>query len=268
MCPQAPKRTAFQVIFQAPRFSKTPLSKNPSKMSDVTMAEISKGVWVPRATAARVMNPEDEDDHCGCMLPGYKCGDCRDEERGLKPVAAGTHAGATMPPALAPAPAGEDGYYSGEASAVWPPAKDACYNWKHSVAEKPAHGAFKSALTKDAYEAEGAAWVEAPESEQPDVSRHGGWYNCVAAWRIVKVPQMMWVKPSYIVEARLNGGSSLRYIIKQERVKGLLTRATPGATMEEVIIDTSGAGRDQVKLKFWGSKNALAFHVHLADLLD
>jgi hypothetical protein len=194
------------------------------------------------------MSPEDEDDHCGCMLPGYKCGDCRAEERRtLEPVAAGTHAGATMPPSLGPM------------------ATAACYDWKHSVAEKPEHGCFKSGITKDAYEDVTTVWVEAPESEQPDVRRHGGWYNCVAAWRIVKVPQMMWVKPSYIVEARMNSGSSLRYIIKQERVKGLLTKSITGATMEEVIIDTWPR---QVKLKFWGSKNALAFHVHLADLLD
>lgn len=244
-------------------------------------------------------NPED--DCCGCRLPGYECPECRDEELSgrnevrrlvkarkesaakhpspLEPVAAGTHAGATMPPMLAPAPAGEDGYYSQGAGAVWPPpvavaaaaaaaAAAACYDWKHSVPEKPAHGAFKSGITKDAYEDVTTVWVEAPESEQPDVRRHGGWYNCVAAWRIVKVPQMSWVKPSYIVEVRLNSGSSLRYIIKQERVKGLLTKSTAGATMEEVIIDTSGDGRHQVKLKFWGSKNALAFHVHLADLLD
>ena len=253
------------------------------------MAEIAPGVWLPRATTARgkaVMNPEDEDNYCDCRLPGYKCGDCRDEEKhSLEPVAAGTHAGATMmPPALGPSPCGDDDYYSQEAMAaraaeeralprreagtVGPPANkaaSACYDWKHSVAEKPAHGAFKSGITKDAYEAEDAAWVEAPESEQPDVTRHGGWYNCVAAWRIVKVPQMSWVDPSYIVEVRMNSGSSLRYIIKQERVKGLLTKSTAGATMEEVIIDTWPR---QVKLKFWGSKNALAFHVHLADLLD
>jgi hypothetical protein len=254
------------------------------------MAEIAPGVWLPRATTARgkaVMNPEDEDDECGCMLAGYKCPECRDEEKhSLEPVAAGTHAGATMmPPALGPSPCGDDGYYSQEAMAarasaerglprreaggVRPSAdKDASYNWKRTVAEKPAHCAFKSGITKDAYEAEDVAWVRGPESEKPDVTRHAGWFNCVAAWRIVKVPQMMWVKPSYIVEVRLNGGTSLRYIVKQERVKSLLTRATPGAVMEEVIIDTSGGGRDQVKLKFWGSKNALAFHVHLADLLD
>jgi hypothetical protein len=66
---------------------------------------------------------------------------------------------------------------------------------------------------------------------------------------------------------RLGGGTSLRHIIYHRQVKQVLTKATPGSEMEEVIIDTSGGGREQVKLRFFGSDNALAFHVTLASHL-
>lgn len=293
MCFQVPKRTAFQVIFQAPRFSKTPSSK----MSDVSMAEISKGVWVPRAKAAvnpkdicgncmleecvecyeyskavrappvaKVMNPED--DCCGCRLPGYQCPECRAEEkRPLEPVAAGTHAGATMPPALAPAPAGVDGYYSREAGTVWPAA---------AAAPPPLPGAWKKVTHRkvelgtefhEAYEDYSThEWLEVPHPEKPEcrLTRSAVWYNCVTAWRIVPQTGGMTGRAWFVLEVRLGSGNSLRYIIYNHQVKQVLTKASPGSEVEEVIIDTSGAGREQVKLRFWGSDDALAFHVTLA----
>jgi hypothetical protein len=74
-------------------------------------------------------------------------------------------------------------------------------------------------------------------------------------------------RPWFVLEVRLGSGNSLRYIIYNHQVKQVLTKASPGSEMEEVIIDTSGAGREQVKLRFWGSDDALAFHVMLADHL-
>ncbi len=217
---------------------------------------------MPRATTVRMMNPEE--DSCRCMLPGYKCPECRDEEaRPLEPVAAGTHAGATMPPALGPMAAGP---YEG--STVWPPA---------AVAKPPPlPGAWKKVTSRkvelgtdfhEAYEDySGHEWLEVPHPEMPECrsARSAGWYNCVNKWRIVPQTGGMTGRAWFVLEVRLGSGNSLRYIIYNHQVKQVLTKASPGSEVEEVIIDTSGAGREQVKLRFWGSDDALAFHVTLA----
>lgn len=263
------------------RCASKPPSEQPSKYP-------SKLLAFPRALHPRMSRFNPEDDCCGCRLPGYQCPECRDEELSgrsevrrlvkaskesaakhpspLEPVAAGTHAGATMPPALAPAPAGVDGYYSREAGTVWPAA----------AAPPPLPGAWKKVTHRkvelgtdfhEAYEDYSThEWLEVPHPEKPEcrLTRSAVWYNCVTAWRIVPQTGGMTGRPWFVLEVRLGSGNSLRYIIYNHQVKQVLTKASPGSEVEEVIIDTSGAGREQVKLRFWGSDDALAFHVTLA----
>jgi hypothetical protein len=77
-----------------------------------------------------------------------------------------------------------------------------------------------------------------------------------------------------IIEVELMGGTSLRYILKLSQVKSVITKSNTrdiGGCMrvEEVIIDLRqphyGYSPEQVKLKFAGAANALAFHMDLMD---
>jgi hypothetical protein len=156
-----------------------------------------------------------------------------------------------------------------EGSSVWPPA---------AVAKPPPlPGAWKKVTSRkvelgtdfhEAYEDySGHEWLEVPHPERPD-ERCAGWYNCVTAWRIVPQSGGMTGRQWFVLEVRLGSGTSLRHIIYNRQVKQVLSKATPGSEMEEVIIDTSGAGREQVKLRFWGSDNALAFHVTLVSHME
>ena len=208
-------------------------------------------------------NPED--DCCGCRLPGYECPECRDEElsgrnevrrlvkarkeekRPLEPVAAGTHAGATMPPMLAPAPAGEDGYYSQEAMAERGlPRREAGTVWPATP-----------------------EWNDVPDTTQP---LRQTVFNCVKRYLFVKYGDKL------IIEVELMGGTTLRHIIKLSQVKGILTKGHTRPYAEgqrpekEVIIDLRaiacpGYAPEQVKFKLSGDENALAFQMALMDAL-
>jgi hypothetical protein len=228
-------------------------------MSDVTMAEISKGVWVPRGKV--ILNPEDY--ACDCMLP--KCAECRDAPRPLEPVAAVTYAQAReyaeaaekarmeaakyMPPKLAPAPAGEDGYYNQEAMAARGlPRREAGTVWP--VAE----------------------WNDVPDTTQP---LRQAVFNCVKRYRFIKCDDKL------IIEVELMSGTTLRHIVKLSQVKGILTKghARPyaeglphGRPEKEVIIDLRaitcpGYAPEQLKFKLSGDENALAFQMALMDAL-
>ena len=216
-----------------------------------------------------IINPEDYD--CSCMLPGYKCPECRHEEREsavdlaalekeraamaakrarpLEPVAAGTHAGATMPPKLAPAPAGVDGYYSQEA-----------------MAERAAGGLPRREAGPVLPVAE---WNDVPDTTQP---LRQAVFNCVKRYLFVKYGDKL------IIEVELMSGTTLRHIIKVSQVKGILTKGHTRPYAEgqrpekEVIIDLRaitcpGYAPEQLKFKLSGDENALAFQMALMDAL-
>lgn len=223
-------------------------------MTDLSMAEISKGVWVPRGLSRRpaggVINPEDEDeDHAPTfkeMVREAGSWGLGEPVRPLEPVAAGTHAGATMPPKLAPAPAGEDGYYSQEA-----------------MAERAARGLPRreaGATTE---------WNDVPDTTQPP---RQAVFNCVKRYRFTKA----WDK--LIIEVELMSGTTLRHIVKLSQVKGILTKGHTCSYAEgqrpekEVIIDLRaitcpGYAPEQLKFKLSGDENALAFQMALMDAL-
>lgn len=166
--------------------------------------------------------------------------------------------GVCWPPALAPAPAGEDGYYS------------------TSAADKPESltaKAFKGRT--DAFEAYcEAEWNEVPDTERPEPFL-AAWYNCVKKYRFIKYGGPLAGGPKLIIEVELMGKTSLRYILRVSQVKGVLTKSSVHDThgyvrIEEVIIDTRPYieyAPEQVKLRFAGSDNALAFQLDLMSAL-
>jgi hypothetical protein len=186
-------------------------------MTDLSMAEISKGVWVPRGLSRRpaggVINPEDEEDRA---------------------------------PVLAPAPAGEDGYYSQEAMAA------------RGLPRREA-----GATTE---------WNDVPDTTQPP---RQAVFNCVKRYLFVKYGDKL------IIEVELMSGTTLRHIIKLSQVKGILTKGHTrsyaeglphGRPEKEVIIDLRaiacpGYAPEQVKFKLSGDENALAFQMALMDAL-
>ena len=247
---------------------------------------------VPKPRGKVIINPEDE---CTCLMDsGYQCAECHEEEvdcaaafkevvrdagrvekerqaaakeaetlaalekeraamaakhpRALEPVAAFTHAGATM------------GLPRREAGVA-------------VVAPEPSslEKAFKN--HPDAAEDYCASeWNEVPDVKCPEPFV-AGWYNCVKRYRFVKVGHgPLGGGPRLIIEVELMSGTTLRNIIKLSKVKSILTkghsRDTHGyVVIEEVIIDMRHGGYgynpDQVKLRFAGGDNALAFHMAL-----
>ncbi len=252
------------------------------------MAEISKGVWVPRTVvkvpteeddcetgdgrlswpkvylglprrAAGVMNPEDESDD--------------EAARPLEPVAAYTYEEARKmgeAPALAPAPAGEDGYYSRTLAEA--------YRTGRPMAPEPerAMSAMEKAFKgrPDAFEAYSEAeWNEVPETERPKPFITA-WYNCVKKYRFIKYGGPLGGQ-KLIIELELMSGTTLRHIVKLSQVKGVLTKSSVRDTgrfvrIEEVIIDIRPHNEyapEQLKLRFAGSTSALAFQMDLMSAL-
>ena len=222
------------------------------------MAEISKGVWMPRATAARVMNPEDECDASPKVswpkITGLPRANAEAGTRPLEPVAAVTYAQAReyaeaaekarmMPPKLAPAPAGVDGYYNQEAMSA------------HGLPRREA-----GATTE---------WNDVPDTTQP---LRQAVFNCVKRYLFIKGNDKL------IIEVELMSGTTLRHIIKVSQVKAILTKghvfpyAEGQRPEKEVIIDLRaitcpGYAPDQLKFKLSGDENALAFQMALMDAL-
>lgn len=310
-------------------------------MSGNKMSEISKGAWLSRRDAG-VYNPEEED-ACRCMMPGYKCDECREEERReaagtaavglwrslrgsvewpkaglpranaeagdaarpLEPVAAASVGGepakptvawpsemmtrplepvaaytyeqarkmgeeAEKAPALAPAPAGEDGYYSRTLAEAYRTGRPMA-----PEPEKPVSATAKAFKDyPDGLEAYSEAeWNEVPETKQPDPFS-AAWYNCVKKYRFIKFGGPMG-GAKFIIEVELMGKTTLRHILKLSQVKGVLTKSSVHDTngyvrIEEVIIDTrpqSGYAPEQLKFRFAGSDNALAFQLDLMSAL-
>jgi hypothetical protein len=188
-------------------------------------------------------------------------------------------------PVLAPAPAGEDGYYSARrAGAPRPlePVAAVTYAEARARAEKADKAA--AALTSlekafknnpsDAASYKEAEWNEVPETEAT-APISATWYSCVKRYRFIQYGGSMG-GPKLIIEVELMGGTTLRYILKLSQVKGVITKSNTREThgylrIEEVIIDQRAShtcyAPEQVKLKFAGTVSALAFQMALMDAL-
>lgn len=115
-------------------------------------------------------------------------------------------------------------------------------------------------------------WNDVPDTTQPPRQPV---FNCVKRYRFTKA----WDK--LIIEVELMSGTTLCHIVKLSRVKGILTKGHTrpyaeglphGRPEKEVIIDLRaitcpGYAPEQVKFKFAGDENALAFHLALIDAL-
>jgi hypothetical protein len=139
-------------------------------------------------------------------------------------------------------------------------------SWKNLIATRVPHKGLKAEDDLAGYENtnEYWKWWQVPNPEKPE-GFVSSWYNCVCAWRLV--PMGVSGRTWCTLEVRLNDGTSLRHIIFDAEVKGLLTKAVADTDMEEVILDLRGT-RDQVNLRCWGSDNALAIHLALAKYLS
>jgi hypothetical protein len=203
-------------------------------MSDITMAEISKGVWVPRATG-------------GLPRENAEAGTRYDECRPLEPVAAITFAEAAAYVAAGGLP-------RREAGTVWPTAP--------TTSKKVITGL-------DAEDYKEAEWNDVPDTTNP---LRQAVFNCVKRYRFVRYGDKL------IIEVELMSGTTLRHIIKLSQVKGILTKGHTRPCAEhqrpekEVIIDLRtitypGYAPEQLKFKFAGDENALAFQMALMDAL-
>ena len=122
-----------------------------------------------------------------------------------------------------------------------------------------------------------AEWHEVPDTE---FSAHSavvstGWYSCVKRYRFINYGfGPLSGGPKLIIELELMGGTALRHIVNVNQIKGVITKhpsrqAFVPERIEEVIIDlrkpSGGYGfyPEQVKMKFTGPVNALAFQVAL-----
>lgn len=225
-------------------------------MTDLSMTEISKGVWVPlglprRAAGAGLarQNAEAGDDayvaHCIHPTPAGRADLAEDAVRPLEPVAAVTYA---------------------EARA---------HAEKAAKAGAALEKAFKD-HPSDADSYKEAEWNEVPETEAT-APISASWYSCVKRFRFIQYGSGALAGGSkLIIEVELMGGTSLRYILKLSLVKGVITKSNVRETngylrIEEVIIDQRAReawhAPEQVKLKFAGAVNALAFQMALMDAL-
>ena len=126
-----------------------------------------------------------------------------------------------------------------------------------------------------------AEWHEVPDTE---LSAHSAvvtaaWYSCVKRYRFINYGfGPLSGGPKLIIELELMGGTALRHIVNVNQIKGVITKhpsrqAFVPERIEEVIIDlrkpSGGYGfyPEQVKMKFTGPVNALAFQVELMDAL-
>ena len=127
-----------------------------------------------------------------------------------------------------------------------------------------------------------AEWHEVPDTK-PSSSYvvTAAWYSsrrwdsCVKRYRFINYGNgPLSGGPKLIIELELMGGTALRHIVNVNQVKGVITKhpshqAFVPERIEEVIIDLRGAGRgygfspEQVKMKFSGPVNALAFQMQL-----
>ena len=122
-----------------------------------------------------------------------------------------------------------------------------------------------------------AEWHEVPDTELYVHSAvvSTGWYSCVKRYRFINYGfGPLSGGPKLIIELELMGGTALRHIVNVNQIKGVITKhpsrqAFVPERIEEVIIDlrkpSGGYGfyPEQVKMKFTGPVNALAFQVAL-----
>lgn len=217
-----------------------------TKMTDSTMIEISKGVWWPR----------------------YRL------EEELTKIISGRDGG-TATPATPAAPVRgrivlnpEDDEYDEDATWAAGGGGGEAAAPEHTAPTLRVVPATLTALEKafknypaavDDYN--GAAWNDVPDLERP-WPFVPAWYSCVKRYRLIK-----YGGARLIIEVELIGGTTLRHIVKLSQVKGVLTKSnTHGHVwIEEVIIELRKS--EQLKLKFSGAENALAFHLALEDAM-
>ena len=122
-----------------------------------------------------------------------------------------------------------------------------------------------------------AEWHEVPDTELYAHSAvvSAGWYSSVKRYRFINYGfGPLSGGPKLIIELELMGGTALRHIVNVNQIKGVITKhpsrqAFVPERIEEVIIDqrkpSGGYGfyPEQVKMKFTGPVNALAFQVAL-----
>ena len=159
--------------------------------------------------------------------------------------------------------------YQKELEAKEATTKEETTSWKKLVAEPVPHKGFKAVDDLAGYENtdEYHKWWQVPNPDEPLLKDTRGWHSCICAWRLV--PMGVRGREWCVLEVRLNGGTSLRHIIFNAEVKGVLTKAVEQTEIEEVIIDLHLRNKgEQVKLRCWGSENALALHIALAKYLS
>jgi hypothetical protein len=138
-------------------------------------------------------------------------------------------------------------------------------NWKNTDVEPVPHKGFKAEDDLAGYEnTDTCKWWQVPNPDAPLLKDTRGWYTCICAWRLV--PMGVRGREWIVLELRLNCGTSLRHIIFNVDVKAILTKAMKETDIEEVIIDLRGKC-EQIKLRCYGSENALAIHISLAKYL-
>ena len=203
----------------------------------------------PLRSSAGVMNPEEEDDEY-------------------------------VAPALGPSPCGDDDYYSAARMAaraerpVRPlePVAAMTYAEARAHAEKVTKAAALDKAFKhhpqSAADYKEAEWDEVPDTKRPE-PLSTAWFNCVKRYRFIKYGD----GNRLIIEVELMSGTTLRNIIKLSQVKSILTKGNTHnyQRIEEVIIDLrhshTAYAPEQLKFKFAGDENALAFHMALMDAL-
>jgi hypothetical protein len=179
-------------------------------MTDISMAEIAPGVWVPRSVVDLTMRT-------GLRRENAEAGTRYDEAPPLEPV---------------------------------------------SVADTTLRVATRT--MGDTTELN-----DVPDTTQPQRQTV---FNCVKRYRFIKHYDKL------SIEVELMSGTTLRHIIKLSQVKGILTRghtapyAEGQRPVKEVIIDLRaitfpGYAPEQLKFKFAGDENALAFQMALMDAL-
>lgn len=225
-------------------------------MSDITMREIAKGVWLPTAwpaddDASEHKRPEGHAAVCGCIW-------CNpDDSWGA-------------PRGLSPRPAG--GEVEEEAAAAAPPLTVGCHDCAARGAEcDPCHAERVLVEGADGSRAAPAAppspaktnwseWKMVSNTEQPAELYKYTWFTSVRGWRTAHVGEML------VIEVRLFSDNIFRHMIPRIKVRGLIARTHPAAHQYNVIVNSYGRHPD-LKFKFLDSDNALEFQMDLCKVL-
>jgi len=219
-----------------------------------------------RAAVRAAINPESSEDEYGCFIP--VTGGVAVASNAPDGTESSSREQTPTSPYRAPPLEEIDEYDATRAE------RDALRAW--TTVKKPFDG--RPGVATEYSEAE---WHEVPDTE---LSAHSAvvtasWYSCVKRYRFINYGNgPLAGGPKLIIELELMGGTALRHIVNVNQVKGVITKhpsrlAFVPERIEEVIIDLRGAGRgygfspEQVKMKFSGPVNALAFQMELMSAL-